>query len=425
MWFALVFKNLKKFIMNRPVLFCFIIISQIACIVTVLTVSGMIDAATPVPTEDRGEYDKSFHIYTADYDNYDDEMMCTKLYDIKTGELIYSGTDENEADKAIKKLEKKYNNASAESLVYSLQEELPGNYKELPKYGDIKDKLKKVLNSANGVLTYAVVSGYTDSTFRYGYSAYRANDDMMQGTLSYLLDNENNLKITKYEGLKDAFYDCSEGDKVKINNTEYIVSSVETVSQDESADSAYKMRISAMDDDFMVCSVSILADNASSKQKKQIYETIQKEFSDLTNNIEEPEPEPLLEKQFNNMIYAVSFIIMAVVLLNISRLYTYILSKRKNILMISSLCGGNRIQIFVMYISEVFVTLAVSCVIGFIIFKYLLSGLISCLYPSFESFFTANIYLLVFGVYIVLGLLIMTFNIIPMIRKSVMELKRS
>ena len=424
MWFALVFKNLKKFIVNRPVLFCFIIISQIACIVTVLTVSGMIDAATPVPTEDRSEYNKSFHIYTADYDNYDDEMMCTKLYDIKTGELIYSGTDESEADKAIEKLGKKYN-TSAESLVYSLQEELPGNYKELPKYKDVKNKLKNVLNSANGVLTYAVVSGYTDDTFRYSYSAYRANDDIMKEYFSFFGDNENDIQITKYEGLKDTFWDCSEGDKVKINNKEYIVSSVETVSQNESADTAYKMRISAMDDDFMVCSVSILADNASSKQKKQIYETIQKEFSDLTNDIEEPEPEPLLEKQFNNMIYVVSFIIMAVVLLNISRLYTYILSKRKKILMISSLCGGNRIQIFVMYISEVFVTLAVSYVIGFIIFKYLLSGLIAFLYPSFESFFTADIYLLVFGVYIVLGLLIMTLNIIPMIRKSVMDLKRS
>lgn len=419
MWFALVFKNLKKFIMNRPVLFCFIIISQIACIVTVLTVSGMMDAVTPVPTEDRSEYDKSFHIYLANYE--DTGVMYTKFYNTDTGELIYSGTDEREADKVIEKLKKKNNDLD----ISQVEEELPGNYKELPKYKDVKNKLKNVLSSAKGALTYAVVSGYTDDTFRYSYSAYRANDDIMKEYFSFSGDNENDIQITKYEGLKDTFRDCSEGDKVKINNTEYTVSSVETVPYDESSDTAYKMRISDMDDDFMVCSVSILADNASSKQKKQIYETIQKEFLDLTNDIKEPEPEPLLKKQFNNMIYVVSFIIMAVVFLNISRIYTYILSKRKKTLMISSLCGGNRLQMFAIYISEIFITLVVSCIIGFLIFKYLLSGLISCLYPSFESFFTADIYLLVFGVYIVFGLLIMTLNIIPMIRKSVVELKRS
>ena len=181
----------------------------------------------------------------------------------------------------------------------------------------------------------------------------------------------------------------------------------------------------ATDDSFRVKTIHLrVKDTTEQKDIAKIQKKIDEVFRDDMPKVEPPEPKPLLEKQFNNMIYVLSFIMIAVVILNISRLYTFIMSTRKKSLAVFSICGASKFTIFAMYISEIFITLLASFIMGFLIFRFGLIGIISSIYPSFLEFFTFKIYLMIFGIYMTVGLIVMTANIIPVVRKSVTDLKK-
>ena len=111
-------------------------------------------------------------------------------------------------------------------------------------------------------------------------------------------------------------------------------------------------------------------------------------------------------------------------MLNLSRLYTYILAKRKNALTVYSLCGGSKAKIFDIYISEILLTLTVSYLIGFMLFRFIIVDMIGTVYPSFLTFFDLRICTVILGSYIIFGGIVMGLSIAPMIRKSVSELRR-
>ena len=179
------------------------------------------------------------------------------------------------------------------------------------------------------------------------------------------------------------------------------------------------------DDSFIVTYFRIQVDDAlTGDELGHISDLIRSEFSGYTDNIQDPEPKPLIEKQFNNMIYVVSFILMAVMMLNLSRLYTYILAKRKNELTVYSLCGGSKVKIFDIYICEILLTLTVSYVIGFLLFRFAVMGMIGAVYPSFLTFFEPHICAVILGAYIIFGGIVMGLSIAPMINKSVTALRR-
>ncbi|MEE3404046.1 MAG: FtsX-like permease family protein, partial [Acutalibacteraceae bacterium] len=127
----------------------------------------------------------------------------------------------------------------------------------------------------------------------------------------------------------------------------------------------------------------------------------------------------LMEKQFNHMVYVLSFIIIAVVILNVARLYTYVMASRKKALAIFSVCGAGRSRIFALCTAEIGLTLLVSFGLGWLLFHFVLTEPITAIYPTFAEFFTPRIYLMLFGIYLVTGLIIMTVNIIPTIRQSI------
>ena len=145
---------------------------------------------------------------------------------------------------------------------------------------------------------------------------------------------------------------------------------------------------------------------------------IKNEFAGITDNITDPVPTPLMEKQFNNMIYVVSAIVMAVVLLNILRLYAFILSTRKKAIGVYTICGSTKLKVFLIYILEIIITMTVSFVIAVLLFHFALITPIDTLYPTFANIFGIKSYLLAFAVYMVIGLIFMTLNMIPLFYKN-------
>ncbi len=416
MFLTLTLKNLKHMIKNNSILFLFILISQIISIIVVFAVTGMLDATTPQSEDERSEWQKSFNIKIADYSVSDADIFMITLFD-KNGKCVFHGTNESEYEKI--------NSLYKEVELYGIHDQMPVNYQTLPTYKSVKNKIKKTLDTAYNYLAYVTVSGYTDKSFFTKYNAFGGHKDFMKSYFPGLVEGEKNIEISITSGIETPFSGYNEGDTIKLNDTEYIISQINQTEQEEEYNNSINININDMDDNFIITKISILvSDDATQKQMGQLSDTIRAEFGDITGNIQDPQPEPLMEKQFNNMIYVVSFILMAVVLLNISRIYTYLLNRRKHTLSVYLICGANKFRIYLICIAEILLIMISAILCGNIIFRFILSDAISMLYPSFTGFFTADKYIMLSGIYLITGWGVMSVSIIPIIRKTAFSLSR-
>lgn len=425
MWISLIFKNLKLFIKNKPVLFIFIIITQIVCVISSLTVAGMIDAVTPTEQEELPYHQRAYEINFTKYsdsgseivdlDNPDEnEKLYYTIYDQNTGELLYSGMDKKKAIKILK------NNRDTDSIT----ETMPDNYESIPKFSDIKERLNKVIDVCGYYLKSLKFDGYTDDTLTVQYSGYYPGQDLLSKRFPELVGDEKKISVEHNSKHNTIFKNSKKGDTAKINNTEYIISKM--TDNPEKVNPGIDLLLPNVDDDFSVYGISFtLTDDAPQEVRGKVTDTIKELFNhDAAGGIHEAEVQPLAEKQFNNMVYVVSFILIAVVLLNVARLYTYIMSKRQKTIAVCRLCGADKIKSFLLYITEIVITLIATYIIGALIFRYGLIEPVALVFPTFKEFFTLQIYVNIFVAYFVIGIIIMSLNLIPLVHKTIVESKK-
>ena len=427
MWFLLVFKNLKLFIKNKPVLFVFIIITQIVCVLSALTVAGMIDAVTPTEEEELPYWQSIYNVSYGKYnENIDKRPMYNIIYDLESGDLVYNGTDENKSNEIessyLEEREASYEKYGTTSeRYYSYSFNMPDNYTELPKMSDVRENLDKVIEVFGDDFESIYISGYTDDTYLFYCNIDYGSTEYIQSFKPYLLEQESSIEIFRDTKFNTMFKDVQMGDTVKINNTNYIVTKI---NEDRGANMGCRVLYSCADDDFIISSVSLLPNEDTTQEKRAEISELLKKLFGYEVDITDPEPIPLAEKQFNNMVYVVSFILIAVVLLNIARLYTYIMSKRQKTIALCQLCGADKFKSFLLYITEIVITLIVTYIVGVLIFHYGLVSLIALVFPTFAEFFTIQIYANIFIAYVVIGIVIITMNLIPLIRKTIIESKK-
>ncbi|MGN0470306.1 MAG: ABC transporter permease [Acutalibacteraceae bacterium] len=433
MWFSLIFKNLKLFIKNKPVLFVFIIITQIVCVISSLTVAGMIDAVTPNEQEELPYHQRAYNISFENYSNSDSDSIDLDnpdenilwyyiIYDEDTGKLLYSGTDDKKANVFLENRNIKTSGVTAQT---------PDNYKSMPKFSDIKERLNKVIDVCGDYLKFLTFDGYTDDTLTVQYSGYYPSQDLLLKRFPELAGDKKKISVEYNSKYDTIFKNSKEGDTVKINNTEYVIAKMEDPTKNGgtsqySRPTGFAVLLPNVDDDFSVFNISFtLTDDVPQEVRGQVTDTVKKLFNqDAVGGIHEAEVQPLAEKQFNNMVYVVSFILIAVVLLNVARLYTYIMSKRQKTIAVCRLCGADKIKSFLLYITEIVITLIVTYIIGALIFRYGLIEPIALVFPTFKEFFTLQIYVNIFVAYFVIGIIIMSLNLIPLVHKTIVESKK-
>lgn len=411
MWAKLVFLNIKDFLKNKPVLFFFILLSQMICMVSAFTVAGMMDAVTAPPQaeDNRSEWDRSFEMRFEQYSVISNENpFLIIVYDTRTGSVLYSKDPVDDSGE-----EYDYEQ-QAGKIINQLS--LPLNKDTLPTYGDIRPKLQKIRKAMGGHYVALSVTGYTDDSFELMFSAVDSaqNDSgLTGGTVNLRTD----APVSSIQ--------AKQGDTVTIGSRGYTVGTVTNTPEGTFPMTTCQLLAEDADDSFIVLSARIEVDDGlTGDELGYISNLIRQEFSGLTSEINDPVPKPLMEKQFNNMIYVVSFLLMATMMLNLSRLYTYILAKRHNALSVYALCGGSKRKIFSVYLSEILLTLIVSYVCGFLLFRFVVMGLIGRVYPSFLTFFDWQICMLILCSYILFGGIVMGVSILPLIRKSVSQFRR-
>ncbi len=427
MWVSLVFKNIKTFMKTKTVLFLFIVVSQIICIIAAFAVAGMVDAVTPEPEDERSDTQKMFFISFTPNNESNPYTDFFELFDEKEKKFIYIGTDENEVNKIREKLrEIADEDITNVHTIDTNHSQKYINIDNLHNFKEIKSKMNEIIQTGMNDLLYYEMYGYTDDTQDTSFLAIGGDDEWLKKYRSEIYGNNNKISVTKSPYIDSPYTNLKEGDKITIGSTEYTVSEVkDKTNMPPDSQTSLRFMYNSIDDSFKVNTIHLrVKDTTEQKDIAKIQKKIDEVFRDDMPEVEQPEPKPLLEKQFNNMIYVLSFIMIAVVILNISRLYTFIMSTRKKSLAVFSICGASKFTIFAMYISEIFITLLASFIMGFLIFRFGLIGIISSIYPSFLEFFTFKIYLMIFGIYMTVGLIVMTANIIPVVRKSVTDLKK-
>lgn len=382
--FSLVFKNITKFIKHKPLLFVFLILSQIACVIGIIFVCALMDNAfRSEKVVQQGMTEFNISLFEDKYD-YEDPAAIP---------------DDEEAE----------DNSSRYI------------FNDVAKIKNLKPKLDEFVDFLGEDFDGIGIMGLVNDTDEADFfvSGYPVRDDDLSDER-----NEFNLSKERLVRLDPKVYsekygkELKVGDKIEINGIEYEVAIL------ESGVVAYDIPYAAMQDDF-VCTVLWVGTKevCSAERCEEINRKIEELFE--TDNYVPPQPIELEELQNINMAYTVTAAVVLMVLLNISRIYTYVLSYRKKSFAVMSICGASKDKIFAIYLIELLLTLAVTYGVGVLLFDTLILPPMSAAYPNFLKFISPEVYLTVFGIYIVIALIIMSLTISMFMTKTSVDMERS
>lgn len=152
-----------------------------------------------------------------------------------------------------------------------------------------------------------------------------------------------------------------------------------------------------------------------------------KDVDEICNNVVEifegenavtPWAEYLLENQENNMFYAYAFLIVLIVVMNLSLYFKYIVELRRKQIRIFSVCGATGEDICNIFLFENLTELVIGYTAAAVLFKFVLLNIIERFTPGFSDYYTLKMYLLTFGIFVVGSLLILMLLISPDIRRA-------
>lgn len=432
----IVFRNVKYMLKNHTSLFLFIFVVLTVCAIAALFSIGMIDAAQPESVQPErsiweDEYGFNFgeetyyYVSGAIIEGENDERFLYKIYDVKTEKELYSGTDYDKAYEIFEPYEKKRIEAAEKSqkfeeTMYAISSVIPSNIDNLPKVGQIRERIAKIAEAAGEYLKYVRVLGYVDGsmTFTFNVPLYSFPEPMMA---------DITVDSPCFGGRLPT--DIKRGDNVKLGNTTYKINSVKR-NNEYSGNESYiggtseniDIKFDDLDDSFIAnyCSFALLEDTPQ-EIKGKVDILADSLFSDYGAIITRPTPVPLMEKQYNNMSFLISLIVIFVIMFSVARLYSYIISLREKSISVSRICGARKYQIFYITLIEISILLCLTFFIGLALFNIWVVGDLSEYFPTFSHFFTPEIYITVFAMYYLTGTIILSANIFPFISGTVSD----
>lgn len=405
-WLSLIFKNIKKFIQHKPFLFVFLIISQIICTIVIILVCGFVDNANrAVNVISEGE--KEFSIYIGTNDLLVVDSKYHHIYTDGEGNYFYSdGT-------AISKEEMENLNNQKYPEGYYSNENLVKNIKK-----NIEEFIKFLGDDYGTISIYGLVDDtYGSYDFSSGYPI--GDRDVSKEISDFYNSTENIIR------LDPKYYTNESGDPIKIGDKMNLAGVEYTVKIIEEDVVALNIPYAALQDDFYVTSIQAWTKEICSPERcNEITEKVKEIFGDNKEMVS-PKPRKLEELQNIQLAYGVTAAVIIMVLLNISRVYSYVLTYRKKSLAVMNICGASKGKVFSIYLIELLLTLIVTFGIGLLIFHTLLLQPIATIYPNFLISMTPLTYLTIFGIYFVIAALIMSITISMFISKSAVDMERS
>lgn len=393
---SLVFKNIKKFIQHKPFLFTFLVISQIVCVIVVFLVCGFVDNANRAENI-ISEGSKQFYI--------------ALVLNNDEANNYFLGEDGN------------YYQEDEDGNLIPYDENTPSfEYTEDSNFEVLKPKIDELIkflgDDFSSFSLFATTNKKDGSYFSTGYSDIDSYDN--EDLKKFELSNEKIVEINPEDDYYIEKYGKSLkiGDKIDINGEEYTIakySSSETMS----------IPYNSVDKYSLATGMYISTKETCSPKRCEEITTKMKELFGDEKEFYPPEPRVLDEVQNIQLAYGITAAVIIMIILNISRVYSYVLTYRKKPFAIMNICGASKRKIFLIYLVELMLTLIVTFGIALLIFHTLILQPIAVSYPNFLISMTSQTYLIIFGIYFVVAVLIMSLTISRFISKSAVEMERS
>lgn len=399
-YIALTLKNIKKFIIHHPVMFTLFVMVQIICCVAAFITCGMANNMY-VENEKVTEYSTfSFNF----------ELNLQELEDLFDNRY----TDENGNVYCLPKGEKDTTDISKRIYEFYHEGVIP--------IAEMREKLDNFITSVENKYTLHSINLllYPSQNTDIYYSGKYFGTCVSRDNLSY----PENLSKMYVESSDKIIVKNEKNDEYKIGNR-YRINDYDYKCVAERKGGNF-IPYNALDDNFVVYLAYVsFEDKLTQQDIDELNPIFESAFDGHINGSFPPEPYDPVEIQLNQMVYVISLVVMVIILLAIAKFYNYVLSDRKNTLTILRLCGCTRGKVHIIYMLEIFLTMIVTSVLGFVLFKFVFFKGIAELYPSFKDFYTDIIYVAVLAVYIVLAMIIMTFTVIPSTKASITDMKRN
>lgn len=400
---SITFKNIKKFIQHKPFLFAFLVISQIVCVIVVFLVCGFVDNAN----RESKIIQEGLNVFNVDVTN-----AGNGLDGYIEGWSSDAGTTYTDSNGKIYTEEE----AKANNMKYP-----DGYFSDVCYFKNFKSKMAEFIEILGDNYSGFTIFGQVNDSLaaqKFSSGGSTDNSDVSEEIKNFQKSNENILRISKSDCESEFGKEPVIGDKVKLGNKEYTISII-----DENV--AYiNIPYNTIPDDFIISYIWVYTvEPCTPKEAAEISEKIKELFQ--TEYFDPPEPRVLDEVQNIQLAYGITAAVIIMIILNISRVYSYVLTYRKKTFAIMNICGASKRKIFLIYLVELMLTLIVTFGIALLIFHTLILQPIAVSYPNFLISMTLQTYLIIFGIYFVVAVLIMSLTISRFISKSAVEMERS
>lgn len=400
---SITFKNIKKFIQHKPFLFAFLVISQIVCVIVVFLVCGFVDNAN----RESKIIQEGLNVFNVDVTN-----AGNGLDGYIEGWSSDAGTTYTDSNGKIYTEEE----AKANNMKYP-----DGYFSDVCYFKNFKSKMAEFIEILGDNYSGFTIFGQVNDSLaaqKFSSGGSTDNSDVSEEIKNFQKSNENILRISKSDCESEFGKEPVIGDKVKLGNKEYTISII-----DENV--AYiNIPYNTIPDDFIISYIWVYTvEPCTPKEAAEISEKIKELFQ--TEYFDPPEPRVLDEVQNIQLAYGITAAVIIMIILNISRVYSYVLTYRKKPFAIMNICGASKRKIFLIYLVELMLTLIVTFGIALLIFHTLILQPIAVSYPNFLISMTLQTYLIIFGIYFVVAVLIMSLTISRFISKSAVEMERS
>ncbi len=400
---SVTFKNIKKFIQHKPFLFAFLVISQIVCVIVVFLVCGFVDNAN----RESKIIQEGLNVFNVDVTN-----AGNGLDGYIEGWSSDAGTTYTDSNGKIYTEEE----AKANNMKYP-----DGYFSDVCYFKNFKSKMAEFIEILGDNYSGFTIFGQVNDSLaaqKFSSGGSTDNSDVSEEIKNFQKSNENILRISKSDCESEFGKEPVIGDKVKLGNKEYTISII-----DENV--AYiNIPYNTIPDDFIISYIWVYTvEPCTPKESAEISEKIKELFQ--TEYFDPPEPRVLDEVQNIQLAYGITAAVIIMIILNISRVYSYVLTYRKKPFAIMNICGASKRKIFLIYLVELMLTLIVTFGIALLIFHTLILQPIAVSYPNFLISMTLQTYLIIFGIYFVVAVLIMSLTISRFISKSAVEMERS
>lgn len=400
---SVTFKNIKKFIQHKPFLFTFLVISQIVCVIVVFLVCGFVDNAN----RESKIIQEGLNVFNVDVTN-----AGNGLDGYIEGWSSDAGTTYTDSNGKIYTEEE----AKANNMKYP-----DGYFSDVCYFKNFKSKMAEFIEILGDNYSGFTIFGQVNDSLaaqKFSSGGSTDNSDVSEEIKNFQKSNENILRISKSDCESEFGKEPVIGDKVKLGNKEYTISII-----DENV--AYiNIPYNTIPDDFIISYIWVYTvEPCTPKESAEISEKIKELFQ--TEYFDPPEPRVLDEVQNIQLAYGITAAVIIMIILNISRVYSYVLTYRKKPFAIMNICGASKRKIFLIYLVELMLTLIVTFGIALLIFHTLILQPIAVSYPNFLISMTLQTYLIIFGIYFVVAVLIMSLTISRFISKSAVEMERS